>query len=167
MGSKWSTADAVRNIKISFLSCRLMVVRKSCSFDRELVSTISLSFPLPFVLLSVFVHSSSFAAGAGNTCVVLCRRFFGNVNITSEAKNILVETNIKPERMKIIMKVSMSFIHFEVAQTRRFLQEKSFWHVQRSKVGYCKKPVRCGESRNCSLFYYDFLMIIYFFCVPF
>lgn len=99
MGSRCSTADAVRHIRMSFLSCRLIVVMKSLNFGREPISSTSLSnFPLPFMLfLSVFV-SSSFVVGAGKTCVVLLRRFFGKVNITSDAKNMLVDTNRRPEK---------------------------------------------------------------------
>lgn len=42
--------------------------------------------------------SSIFIVGAGKTCVVLFRRFFGKVNMTRDAKNMLVETKMRPER---------------------------------------------------------------------
>lgn len=155
MGSKWRTADAVRNIKISFFNCRLIVVTKSSSFGRVLISSTSLNFPLPLMLfLSVFVLSSSFVGGAGNTCVVLLRRSFGNVNITSDAKNMLVDTNIKPDEKKENHHENQYEVEMFSTKCKRheFSTSRGLWHFL---------------VENVRIFCYDFVLIIHFFCARF
>lgn len=84
IGSKCSTDDAVRNIKISFFNCRFMAFGKSLNFGRE-----SSSCCFNFFAASISLNFS----GGGMRFPFKC---FGKLNIAIAANIIQQEINKMP-----------------------------------------------------------------------